>query len=134
MSVTLVNNPLNIKHGRETQLQIVGYLPESHSPAENTLVVIEQTALDLEQQIPFYLQTCEQLGGLELIDQLEPEGRGLYAGTVGYFGSNGDMDQAITIRTLVFQGNHYNYQAGAGIVADSESDYEYREVSPTKQS
>jgi anthranilate synthase component 1 len=65
---------------------------------------------------------------MELIDELEPERRGLYAGTVGYFGNNGDMDQAITIRTLVFQGDHYSYQAGAGIVADSQPDYEYREV------
>jgi len=65
---------------------------------------------------------------MELIDELEPERRGLYAGTVGYFGNNGDMDQAITIRTLVFQGEHYSYQAGAGIVADSQPEYEYAEV------
>jgi anthranilate synthase component 1 len=65
---------------------------------------------------------------MELIDKFEPETRGLYAGTVGYFGSNGDMDQAITIRTLVFQGEHYSYQAGAGIVADSQPEYEYKEV------
>ena len=65
---------------------------------------------------------------MEIIDELEPERRGLYAGTVGYFGANGDMDQAITIRTLVFQGDHYSYQAGAGIVADSSPEYEYDEV------
>ncbi|MGI9291963.1 MAG: anthranilate synthase component I family protein [Gammaproteobacteria bacterium] len=65
---------------------------------------------------------------MELIDDLEPESRGLYAGTVGYFGQNGDMDQAITIRTLVFQGEHYSYQAGAGVVADSQPEYEYNEV------
>jgi len=65
---------------------------------------------------------------MEIIDELEPERRGLYAGTVGYFGANGDMDQAITIRTLVFQGDHYSYQAGAGIVADSSPEYEYNEV------
>ncbi len=65
---------------------------------------------------------------MEIIDELEPERRGLYAGTVGYFGANGDMDQAITIRTLVFQGDHYSYQAGAGIVADSSPEYEYQEV------
>ncbi len=46
-------------------------------------------------------------------------GRGLYGGTVGYFGARGDMDHAITIRTLVFDGDEYSYQAGAGIVADS---------------
>ena len=56
---------------------------------------------------------------MEIIDELEPVRRGLYGGTVGYFGARGDMDQAITIRTLVFRGDEYSYQAGAGIVADS---------------
>ncbi len=65
---------------------------------------------------------------MQLIDELEPEARGLYAGTVGYFANNGDMDQAITIRTLVFQGDYYSYQAGAGIVSDSQPEYEYNEV------
>jgi len=55
----------------------------------------------------------------QLIDELEPVGRQLYGGTVGYFGQHGDMDQAITIRTLVFRGDTYSYQAGGGIVADS---------------
>ncbi len=65
---------------------------------------------------------------MELIDELEPVCRGLYAGTVGYFGSNGDMDQAIAIRTLIFRGDTYQYQAGAGIVADSVPETEYEEV------
>jgi anthranilate synthase component 1 len=65
---------------------------------------------------------------MELIDELEPVRRGVYAGTVGYFGSNGDMDQAIAIRTLVFRGDTYSYQAGAGIVADSQPETEYNEV------
>jgi anthranilate synthase component 1 len=65
---------------------------------------------------------------MELIDELEPVRRGLYAGTVGYFGSNGDMDQAIAIRTLIFRGDTYQYQAGAGIVADSVPETEYEEV------
>ena len=65
---------------------------------------------------------------MELIDELEPVRRGLYAGTVGYFGSNGDMDQAIAIRTLIFRGDTYQYQAGAGIVADSVPESEYNEV------
>jgi anthranilate synthase component 1 len=65
---------------------------------------------------------------MQLIDALEPVRRGLYAGTVGYFGSNGDMDQAITIRTLVFRDGTYSYQAGAGIVADSVPLAEYEEV------
>ena len=65
---------------------------------------------------------------MEIIDELEPVRRGLYGGTVGYFGARGDMDQAITIRTLVFDGDRYSYQAGAGIVADSSPPAEYAEV------
>ena len=65
---------------------------------------------------------------MEIIDQLEPVRRGFYGGTVGYFGHGGDMDQAITIRTMVFHGDTYSFQAGAGIVADSVPVTEYREV------
>jgi anthranilate synthase component 1 len=65
---------------------------------------------------------------MQIIDELEPVGRGLYGGTVGYFGARGDMDQAITIRTLVFHGDEYSYQAGAGIVADSVPATEHEEV------
>ena len=59
---------------------------------------------------------------------MEPVGRGLYGGTIGYFANNGNMDQAITIRTLVFNDNEYSFQAGAGIVADSDPAREYEEV------
>jgi anthranilate synthase component 1 len=65
---------------------------------------------------------------MEIIEEMETIGRGLYAGTAGYFGASGDMDQAITIRTLVFNGDEYSFQAGAGIVADSVPAKEYREV------
>jgi anthranilate synthase component I len=65
---------------------------------------------------------------MEIIDELEPVGRQLYGGTVGYFGRHGDMDQAITIRTLVFRGDTYSYQAGGGIVADSVPRAEYEEL------
>jgi anthranilate synthase component 1 len=65
---------------------------------------------------------------MQIIDEMEPTGRGLYGGTAGYFGIGGDMDQAITIRTLVFNGDEFSLQAGAGIVADSVPEKEYREV------
>jgi len=65
---------------------------------------------------------------MQIIDELEPVSRGLYGGTVGYFGTRGDMDHAITIRTLVFTGDEYSYQAGAGIVADSVPESEHEEV------
>jgi anthranilate synthase component 1 len=65
---------------------------------------------------------------MQLIAELEPTARGLYGGTVGYFAKNGNMDQAITIRTMVFHGDEYSFQAGAGIVADSVPVTEYQEV------
>lgn len=65
---------------------------------------------------------------MELIHEMEPQSRGLYAGTAGYFGHGGKMDQAIAIRTLVFQDGQYSFQAGAGIVADSDPRKEYEEV------
>ena len=65
---------------------------------------------------------------MELIEAWEPARRGLYAGTVGYFDRRGNMDQAIAIRTLVFNEDRYSYQSGAGLVADSVPASEYREV------
>jgi anthranilate synthase component 1 len=65
---------------------------------------------------------------MELIAEYEPVARGLYGGTVGYFAKNGNMDQAITIRTIVFDGQEYSFQAGAGIVADSVPEREHDEV------
>jgi len=65
---------------------------------------------------------------MELIDDIEPNLRGVYGGTVGYFARNGDMDQAIAIRTIVFSDEKYCFQAGAGIVADSLPENEYKEV------
>lgn len=65
---------------------------------------------------------------MQLIDENEPQRRGLYGGTVGYFGHGGAMDQAIAIRTLVFDRGAYSFQAGAGIVADSMPQREYDEV------
>ncbi len=56
---------------------------------------------------------------MEIIDELEPSKRGIYAGAIGYLGFNGDMDIAIAIRTGVIKNNTLYVQAGAGIVADS---------------
>jgi anthranilate synthase component 1 len=69
-----------------------------------------------------------KLRAIEIIDELEPVSRQLYSGSIGYFGHGGSMDQAITIRTLVFADGAYDYQAGAGIVADSDPATEHHEV------
>lgn len=65
---------------------------------------------------------------MEIIDELEPSKRGIYAGAVGYLGFNGDMDVAIAIRTGVLKDNKLYVQAGAGIVADSVPQSEWEET------
>jgi anthranilate synthase component 1 len=65
---------------------------------------------------------------MEIIDELEPTKRGIYAGAVGYLGFNGDMDVAIAIRTGVIKNNMLYVQAGAGIVADSVPTSEWIET------
>ena len=63
----------------------------------------------------------------EVIAELEPETRGAYAGGVGYFSPDGNMDSCIVLRTAVVKDGVMHVQAGAGIVADSNPDYEQRE-------
>ncbi|MBU0689470.1 MAG: anthranilate synthase component I [Gammaproteobacteria bacterium] len=65
---------------------------------------------------------------MEIIDELEPSKRGIYAGAVGYLGFNGDMDVAIALRTAVVKDKTLYVQAGAGIVADSNPDSEWMET------
>jgi len=65
---------------------------------------------------------------MEIIEELEPSRRGAYAGGVGYFSFNGNMDFAITIRTLVAEGGRCTVQVGAGVVADSIPEREWLET------
>jgi anthranilate synthase component I len=65
---------------------------------------------------------------MEIIDELEPVKRGVYAGAVGYIGWNGNMDTAIAIRTAVLRQGRLTIQAGAGIVADSVPRSEWNET------
>jgi len=64
---------------------------------------------------------------MQIIDELEKEKRGLYAGAVGYFSAAGEMDTCIVLRTALVQNGTMYVQAGAGIVADSSPDYEQQE-------
>jgi anthranilate synthase component 1 len=65
---------------------------------------------------------------LEIISVLEPDARGAYAGAIGYFGFDGNMDTCLAIRTMVGRGNTFSVQAGAGIVADSNPSTEFQET------
>ena len=64
---------------------------------------------------------------MEIIDELESEKRGIYAGCVGYFAANGSMDTCIALRTAVVKDQIMYIQAGGGIVADSDPEAEYQE-------
>ena len=65
---------------------------------------------------------------MEIISDLEPDPRGAYAGMVGYFGFDGNMDTCLAIRTMIGRGNKYSVQAGAGVVADSDPGTEFQET------
>ena len=69
-----------------------------------------------------------KIRAMQIISELEPEKRGLYAGAIGYFGYNGNLDTCIVIRTIVMKGSKVFINAGAGIVADSDPDMEYQET------
>jgi len=69
-----------------------------------------------------------KIRAMELIAEYEGIKRGYYAGSIGYFGFNGDMDSAITIRTAMKKGDEIIFQAGAGVVADSKPELEFLEV------
>jgi len=65
---------------------------------------------------------------MEIIDELEPEKRGVYGGGVGYFAANGDMDMCIALRTAVLKDETLYIQAGGGVVYDSDPEAEYVET------
>ena len=65
---------------------------------------------------------------MEIINELEPHQRGIYAGGVGYFGAGGDMDTCIALRTAVVKAGELHVQAGGGVVLDSDADAEFAET------
>ncbi|GBD95734.1 MAG TPA: anthranilate synthase component I [Nitrospirae bacterium] len=69
-----------------------------------------------------------KIRAMEIIEELEPTKRGPYAGSVGYFDFSGNMDMCITIRTIIFKNKKAYIQAGAGIVADSDPEKEFKET------
>ncbi len=74
------------------------------------------------------LSGAPKVRAMEIIEELEPVRRGLYGGTVGYFGFGGDLDMAIAIRTALMRDGRAYVQAGAGVVADSDPAAEDQET------
>ena len=69
-----------------------------------------------------------KIRAMEVIDELEPTDRGVYTGSIGYFGFDGTMDLNIAIRTCILKDGHAYFHVGGGIVADSEPEAEYQET------
>ena len=74
------------------------------------------------------LSGAPKVRAMEIIEELEPDRRGIYAGCIGYFAANGTMDTCIGLRTAMVKDGTMYVQAGAGIVADSVADSEYEET------
>jgi anthranilate synthase component 1 len=74
------------------------------------------------------LSGAPKVKAMQLISEIEHHNRGAYGGCIGFVGLNGDINQAITIRTFVSRNNQLWYQAGAGVVAKSRDEYELNEV------
>ncbi|MBI1852442.1 MAG: anthranilate synthase component I [Planctomycetes bacterium] len=90
----------------------------------------EKTAFDaLKSALPAGTVTgAPKVRAMEIIDELEPEKRGPYAGAIGYVDFSGNMDTCIALRTLVLKGRDAYVQAGAGVVADSKPAREWQET------
>ncbi len=74
------------------------------------------------------LSGAPKVRAMQLISEIEPHSRGIYGGCIGFLGLSGELNQAITIRTFVARNNELWFQAGGGIVAKSDPEYELQEV------
>ena len=74
------------------------------------------------------LSGAPKIRAMQLISEIEPHNRGAYGGCIGFIGLNGELNQAITIRTFVSRNNELWFQAGGGIVSKSNEEYELQEV------
>jgi len=109
---------------------------ESFATVHHLVSTITGTLIDDENAISL-LRACfpggsitgaPKLRAMEIIEELEPHRRGIYCGSIGYIGFDGNMDTNITIRTLIYNNNSLRFWAGGGIVADSDVDAEHQEV------
>lgn len=103
-------------------MHIASIVESEMRPDRSTLDVLQAT-------LPVgTLSGAPKVRAMEIIDELEPEKRGIYGGAMGYLGWNGNMDMAIAIRTAVIKAGTLYVQAGAGVVADSDPTSEWEET------
>ena len=108
-----------------------------HFPTVHHMVSVIEGALAPNEDALSLLRNCfpggsitgaPKLRAMQIIEELEPHRRGIYCGSIGYIGFNGNMDSNIAIRTLLHKDGHSYFSAGGGIVRDSVCDEEYQET------
>jgi len=117
VKVTERNKIENYKHVMHIVSNVEGELDPKHTPLDALIGGFPAGTVS----------GAPKVRAMEIIAELEPDRRGVYAGCIGYFGANGTMDTAISIRTAVIKDGVMHVQAGAGIVYDSDPQSEYRE-------
>ena len=134
MLVDLARNDLSRGAGQvhiEFLRQIQYYLHVIHMVSRVSAKVTEQTdvlRLFADTFPAGTLSGAPKVKAMQLIDRIEPHSRGIYGGCIGYIGFNGELNQAITIRSFLSYGNRLYSQAGAGIVAHSQPENELQEI------
>ena len=111
-TVKLERNQVIVRYSHVMHLvsDVVGRLDEKHNSIDALMQCFPAGTVS----------GAPKIRAMEIIDELEPIKRGIYAGAVGYFDFSGNMDTCIAIRTMVVTDNKVYIQAGAGIVADSD--------------
>jgi anthranilate synthase component 1 len=117
VKVTLRNTIELYKHVMHIVSNVEGELDSKHTPLDALIGGFPAGTVS----------GAPKVRAMEIIGELEPDRRGIYAGCLGYFGANGTMDTCIAIRTAVIKDGMMHVQAGAGIVYDSDPQSEYRE-------
>ena len=105
-------------HVRHIVSNVVGELSEEHDALSALLAGMPAGTVS----------GAPKVRAMEIIDELEPEKRGVYGGAVGYFSAGGDMDMCIALRTAIVKDSKLYIQAGGGIVYDSDPEAEYQET------
>tara|TARA_B100001996_G_scaffold116982_1_gene88568 strand:- start:55 stop:702 length:648 start_codon:yes stop_codon:yes gene_type:complete len=117
---------INVKES--FQIQETSHLYHIYSTVEGDLDSNEDRISALCAGFPAGTVTgAPKIRAMEIINEIENNKRGVYAGAVGYFSSNGDMDTAIALRTAIIKSSKMYVQAGGGVVYDSLEEYEYKE-------
>jgi para-aminobenzoate synthetase component 1 len=135
MIVDLLRNDLS-KHCRPNSVEVPALFALESYPAVHHMVSTVQGKLKQQSSIYSLLKGAfpggsitgaPKVRAMQIIQELEPDKRAIYCGSIGYFGIRNDMDTNICIRTLLAENNQLYCWAGGGIVIDSNVDEEYQE-------